>query len=973
MDMAILYRIVMMIVLAVVNLLFIIPCQQSRAVEPLVHYAFDEGSGGVLHDKSGGGHDGTIKGGATWVTDLPFGALSFNGTDAFVEGPSDIALTDTGTIEVWCYPRVFGGGLVSWHYNHADAPRPLSLYFDIYSYNRLLGVISDWKADSEDVGVDDVLHWNPKWNQAQSQIVEGDLLPGQVTNRWSHIVMTFDRDNVYLYRNGESEGSKPSFVSPNVMGVPMRIGQGYPQGLPFFDGMIAEVKVYDVALSQDEVKANFTEKQAVFQPHMPRLLPIVTRLDAKGGKLAVEADLVDLSLPEGTIEAQLLSGSNVVSKGDVAITGKEPTASVALSTADLAAGDYEVRCTIRDASGASLAETSRRWRLPKLAAPGVRVKNNLVADLLEVEGVQASAQDEMNFINPRKGWVFISCEADVQENDSIRIEVVGSTASNGAIELKKGGKASGETMLMVPEGPAKLAIRAQGSPVIRKLIVRSVPELMFCGYPGVPKIEGFGDYDRAFLQDEVLPNVNAIVSNWNGATFKSYADRRLEQWPEDRLNRFNMLEYWHGLGRKWLEEQNIPSLNPEVSKFNWKTNPITPQQAFDWWAVSYGFTDPQWSGLVADEFGLGADGPTDTWPHRDPRYRTAPYTEAIERMATDPKFKGKELYIWCGALDRTGKRDQRFVEAARSAGYKLAIEEYMSEQANEEAAIDLLQHHVRNEIERADAVFPGLVEDLILVPGFYSAPPESCNVDPNVDFKVWMDVQMHYMATSPEFFGLGGIMWYKTYYADEESIRWMGRLYRHYAIEGNTEMLSPKYGFTYELNHLKNPDFDEQLDGWTVKEAQAGAVKTGSLGALGRQQGRMYEYHKGNSFLLTQRSSSGPNQVSQVIQGLVPGKIYTAKMVVGDHPAVTKMILEDASPNARLSVDGVENMPDRSIVSVVGSAVGSASFQFHRLMFRATAPTATLTISDWAADDAPGGPAGQELMINFIEVQPYFE
>ena len=41
-------------------------------------------------------------------------------------------------------------------------------------------------------------------------------------------------------------------------------------------------------------------------------------------------------------------------------------------------------------------------------------------------------------------------------------------------------------------------------------------------------------------------------------------------------------------------------------------------------------------------------------------------------------------------------------------------------------------------------------------------------------------------------------------------------------------------------------------------------------------------------------------------------------------------------------------------------------------IFRAKAPTAKLTISDWTSADEPGGPVGQELIFNFIELQPYF-
>ena len=44
---------------------------------------------------------------------------------------------------------------------------------------------------------------------------------------------------------------------------------------------------------------------------------------------------------------------------------------------------------------------------------------------------------------------------------------------------------------------------------------------------------------------------------------------------------------------------------------------------------------------------------------------------------------------------------------------------------------------------------------------------------------------------------------------------------------------------------------------------------------------------------------------------------------------------------------------------------------YHWRVFRAKGKTAKLTVSDWVSDTEPGGPVGQELMFNFIEVQPY--
>ena len=46
---------------------------------------------------------------------------------------------------------------------------------------------------------------------------------------------------------------------------------------------------------------------------------------------------------------------------------------------------------------------------------------------------------------------------------------------------------------------------------------------------------------------------------------------------------------------------------------------------------------------------------------------------------------------------------------------------------------------------------------------------------------------------------------------------------------------------------------------------------------------------------------------------------------------------------------------------------------YHWRVFRAKGATAKLTVTDWQDDKQPGGPIGQELMFNSIEIQPYIE
>ena len=46
---------------------------------------------------------------------------------------------------------------------------------------------------------------------------------------------------------------------------------------------------------------------------------------------------------------------------------------------------------------------------------------------------------------------------------------------------------------------------------------------------------------------------------------------------------------------------------------------------------------------------------------------------------------------------------------------------------------------------------------------------------------------------------------------------------------------------------------------------------------------------------------------------------------------------------------------------------------YHWRVFRANAATAQLTVSDWATPTDPGGPEGQEIVYNFLELQPYLQ
>src|SRR5215207_3581729 len=89
-----------------VLLLLGLPASARAQAGPVAAYGFDAGSGTVAADASGLNHSGTLVD-ATWTGSGRFGgALSFNGTSAYVQVPDADALDLAGamTLEAWVRP-----------------------------------------------------------------------------------------------------------------------------------------------------------------------------------------------------------------------------------------------------------------------------------------------------------------------------------------------------------------------------------------------------------------------------------------------------------------------------------------------------------------------------------------------------------------------------------------------------------------------------------------------------------------------------------------------------------------------------------------------------------------------------------------------------------------------------------------------------------------------------------------------------
>ena len=166
-------------------------------------------------------------------------------------------------------------------------------------------------------------------------------------------------------------------------------------------------------------------------------------------------------------------------------------------------------------------------------------------------------------------------------------------------------------------------------------------------------------------------------------------------------------------------------------------------------------------------------------------------------------------------------------------------------------------------------------------------------------------------------------------------------------------------------------------------------MRTGYLERYARIQNRYWhragypDEPAGNTYAWMKRDAGAPNRLRQTIRGLVPGEVYTAQLITADYEDIVNgrseiaehavaMTVSDANLISALSYSSVETSGGSSHPQLP-FANGPARFNHHRVTFRATGSTAELYIADWKSRADPGGPIGQELMLNYVQVQPYFE
>lgn len=197
------------------------------------YHAYNEGDGNTAKDLSGNGHDGVIEK-PNWV-DGKFGkALEFagsgSGTYVTIENTETLNV-DTCTFMAWVYSESWDGTrqIVGKSVHGGCSGRG---QYGLFSEGGTFKLRFETQEGRADINAD---------------------LPA--TNEWLHVAFTNDGDMASLYINGEiiAEGEIPGAL--NTIADPLRIAQDCDRPNNVFMGMIDEVRLWNRALSTDDINA----------------------------------------------------------------------------------------------------------------------------------------------------------------------------------------------------------------------------------------------------------------------------------------------------------------------------------------------------------------------------------------------------------------------------------------------------------------------------------------------------------------------------------------------------------------------------------------------------------------------------------------------------------------------------------------------------------------------------------------------
>lgn len=225
--------------------------------EGLVGYwNFNEGTGMIVHDSSGNGNNGTINGDAQWVNGVEGTGLLLNGDD--IVAIPDNSVLDPSQITVCCWVELnrlaYGNGL-QWNQSQMfickGGDGTSGAYFLCQSGDN---------SESFFIGFQIGPWQNDNYIKAYFPLE---------TDHWYFVTGTYDGDMMKIYLDGVILLSKDVGNISVGNDSPLYFGYNDASGYPYYlDGVLDEERVYNKALSEEEIWSLYLQPQNV-PPNKP--------------------------------------------------------------------------------------------------------------------------------------------------------------------------------------------------------------------------------------------------------------------------------------------------------------------------------------------------------------------------------------------------------------------------------------------------------------------------------------------------------------------------------------------------------------------------------------------------------------------------------------------------------------------------------------------------------------------------------
>jgi len=218
-------------------------------------WLFDDGKGDTAKDSSGNQNDGTLKSGPKWVDGKFGGALEFNGASAYVDCGNEASLDITEAITVMAWVQFDG-------LDYKNSTGRLNT-IAAKGYPDALAPHSGWwfSYDNRNNGKD--FPYTCFGKKAGGWAGGGNNLSGHPSTfkdgEWYHFAFTIEKSIAVLYLDGTQLGAEKPLLDLVLSDLSRNLTIGSAGTSWYFGGIIDEVAIFNVALSEKDLGSIMTK------------------------------------------------------------------------------------------------------------------------------------------------------------------------------------------------------------------------------------------------------------------------------------------------------------------------------------------------------------------------------------------------------------------------------------------------------------------------------------------------------------------------------------------------------------------------------------------------------------------------------------------------------------------------------------------------------------------------------------------